>query len=134
MRRFPAHACVLCRFWSLFVRTVYQSFSSCVFPATRGQQKLSAAVLFPAKLCGRRPLCELHSAIGVVTEPQHSQRVNTLCVDLDFVHAHFIFASQAWHDLGHKGCLGMDALVTVCSWNRNVIMAWAWMLWSRERW
>ena len=27
--------------------------------------------------------------------------------------------------------LGMDALVTVCSWNTNRIMVWAWMLWSR---
>ena len=26
--------------------------------------------------------------------------------------------------------LGMDALVRVCSWNTNVIMVWAWMLWS----
>ena len=26
--------------------------------------------------------------------------------------------------------LGMDALVMVCSWNRNGIMVWAWMLWS----
>ena len=26
--------------------------------------------------------------------------------------------------------LGMDALVTVYSWNTNVIMVWAWMLWS----
>ena len=26
--------------------------------------------------------------------------------------------------------LGMDALVTVCSWNTNAIMLWAWMLWS----
>ena len=26
--------------------------------------------------------------------------------------------------------LGMVALVTVCSWNTNVIMVWAWMLWS----
>ena len=26
--------------------------------------------------------------------------------------------------------LGMDALVSVCSWNTNVIMVWAWMLWS----
>ena len=26
--------------------------------------------------------------------------------------------------------LGMDALVIVCSWNTNVIMVWAWMLWS----
>ena len=26
--------------------------------------------------------------------------------------------------------LGMDALVTVCSWNMNVILVWAWMLWS----
>ena len=25
--------------------------------------------------------------------------------------------------------LGMDALVTVCSWNPNGIMVWAWMLW-----
>ena len=25
---------------------------------------------------------------------------------------------------------GMDALVTVCFWNTNVIMVWAWMLWS----
>ena len=25
--------------------------------------------------------------------------------------------------------LGMDALVTVCSWNTNGIMFWAWMLW-----
>ena len=25
--------------------------------------------------------------------------------------------------------LGMDALVTVCSWNRNRIMVSAWMLW-----
>ena len=26
--------------------------------------------------------------------------------------------------------LGMDALVSVCSWNTNGIMLWAWMLWS----
>ena len=26
--------------------------------------------------------------------------------------------------------LGMDALVSVCSWNANGIMVWAWMLWS----
>ena len=26
--------------------------------------------------------------------------------------------------------LGMDVLVTICSWNTIVIMAWAWMLWS----
>ena len=26
--------------------------------------------------------------------------------------------------------LGMDALVTVCSWRTKVIMLWAWMLWS----
>ena len=26
--------------------------------------------------------------------------------------------------------LGMDALVIVCSWNRQGIMVWAWMLWS----
>ena len=28
--------------------------------------------------------------------------------------------------------LGMDALVTVCSWNTNVIMVSAWMLWSSD--
>ena len=26
--------------------------------------------------------------------------------------------------------LGMDALVTVCSWNTNGIIVWHWMLWS----
>ena len=26
--------------------------------------------------------------------------------------------------------LGTEALVTVCSWNTNGIMVWAWMLWS----
>ena len=26
--------------------------------------------------------------------------------------------------------LGMDALVTVCFWNTNGIMIWAWMLWE----
>ena len=26
--------------------------------------------------------------------------------------------------------LGMDALVSVCSRNTNVIMVWAWMLWT----
>ena len=26
--------------------------------------------------------------------------------------------------------LGMDALVTVCSWNTNAMTVWAWMLWS----
>ena len=26
--------------------------------------------------------------------------------------------------------LGMDATVTVCSWNTNVISVWAWVLWS----
>ena len=26
--------------------------------------------------------------------------------------------------------LGMDAVVSVCSWNTNGIMVWAWMLWS----
>ena len=24
---------------------------------------------------------------------------------------------------------GMDAVVSVCSWNMNIIMVWAWMLW-----
>ena len=28
--------------------------------------------------------------------------------------------------------LGMDALVTVCFWNTNGIVVWAWMLWSPE--
>ena len=28
--------------------------------------------------------------------------------------------------------LSMDALVTVCSWNTNGIMVWAWMLWSAD--
>ena len=28
--------------------------------------------------------------------------------------------------------LGMDALVTVCSWNTNILMVWAWMLWSPD--
>ena len=28
--------------------------------------------------------------------------------------------------------LGMDALVSVCSWNTNGIMVWAWMLWSAD--
>ena len=34
--------------------------------------------------------------------------------------------------LEHEGDygLGMDALVTVCSWNTKEIMLWAWMLWS----
>ena len=27
-----------------------------------------------------------------------------------------------------KHCLGMDVLVTACSWNRNGLMLWAWML------
>ena len=27
----------------------------------------------------------------------------------------------------------VDALVTVCSWNTNVIMIWAWMLWETVR-
>ena len=26
--------------------------------------------------------------------------------------------------------LGMDATVTICSWNTNVISVWAWVLWS----
>ena len=34
--------------------------------------------------------------------------------------------------LEHEGNygLGMDALVSVCSWNTKGIMVWAWMLWS----
>ena len=34
--------------------------------------------------------------------------------------------------LEHEGKygLGMDALVSVCSWNTAEIMVWAWMLWS----
>ena len=28
----------------------------------------------------------------------------------------------------HYQVLDMDALVTVCSWNTNVLMVWAWML------
>ena len=33
--------------------------------------------------------------------------------------------------LEHERCygLGMDALVTVCSWNTSVVMVWAWLLW-----
>ena len=45
-----------------------------------------------------------------------------------------------WFEHGCSGCRmllehecysgsGMDALVTVCSQNTNVIMVWAWMLW-----
>ena len=34
---------------------------------------------------------------------------------------------MAWHE--ETSGLGMDALVTVCSWNTNGIMLWAWMLW-----
>ena len=32
------------------------------------------------------------------------------------------------HDWNHALC--MDALLTICSWNMNGIMLWAWMLWS----
>ena len=32
------------------------------------------------------------------------------------------------HERKHDLCMG--ALVTVCSWNTNGIMVWAWMLWS----
>ena len=48
-------------------------------------------------------------------------------------------ASWFWHGCsGHRMLLehewnhgfGMDALVSVCSWNPNGIMGWAWMLWS----
>ena len=35
------------------------------------------------------------------------------------------------YPLFHYG-LGLDALVIVCSWNTNLIMAWAWMLWSSQ--
>ena len=28
--------------------------------------------------------------------------------------------------------LGMDALVSVCSWNTTGILVWAWMLWSAD--
>ena len=35
-----------------------------------------------------------------------------------------LFEHERYHGLD------MDALVTVCSWNTNVIMVWAWMLWS----
>ena len=34
-----------------------------------------------------------------------------------------------WEHLRYHG-LGMDALVSVCSWHTNVIMVRAWMLWS----
>ena len=34
---------------------------------------------------------------------------------------------MAWHE--ETSGLGMDALVTVCSWNTNGSMVWAWMLW-----
>ena len=30
-------------------------------------------------------------------------------------------------------CLGMDAPVSVCAWNTNGIIVWAWMLWSGRR-
>ena len=32
------------------------------------------------------------------------------------------------HRIQTEICLGMDALVTVCSWNTNVIMIWTWIL------
>ena len=34
--------------------------------------------------------------------------------------------------LQHEGDygLGMDAMVTVCSWNTKAIMVWAWMQWE----
>ena len=44
-------------------RSVCQFFSSLVFPTAIGPQKPSAAGLCPAKLCGKRPLRKLHSAI-----------------------------------------------------------------------
>ena len=48
--------------------------------------------------------------------------------------------TDLWFGHGCSGCrmlleparnygLGMDALVSVCSWNLHVLMVWAWMLW-----
>ena len=39
-------------------------------------------------------------------------------------HDHMLLEHERYYGLG------MDALVSVCSWNTNVIMVWAWMLWS----
>ncbi len=39
------------------------------------------------------------------------------------------WASDFWCCARTYG-LGMDALVTACPWNTDVIMLWAWMLWS----
>ena len=43
--------------------------------------------------------------------------------------ASMLSSSSALEHERYNG-LGMDALVTVCSWNRTVTMSWAWMLLS----
>ena len=46
------------------------------------------------------------------------------------IRAELCFGHSMLLEHGRNYALGMDALVTVCSWNTNGIMLWAWMLWS----
>ena len=46
---------------------------------------------------------------------------------LCFGHGCFGYRMLLEHE--RNSALGMDAVVTVCSWNTNVIMLRAWMLW-----
>ena len=42
--------------------------------------------------------------------------------------ASMVWAWLSWNTKRYSG-LGMDALLTVCSWNTNVVLVWPRMLW-----
>ena len=51
----------------------------------------------------------------------------TTCVFASFEAGDRMIRMYLEHERYHV--LGMVALVTVCSWNTNIIMVWAWLLW-----
>ena len=83
MRRFLAHACVLCRFRSLFfVRFAGLSVRCCFQPREVHKSRLRRD--FVLQSCAVRGHCaNCIQQSRVVTEPQRRQRVNMLCADLD---------------------------------------------------
>ena len=78
--------------------------------------------------------CERKAANGMVFSLEwckHTFEQQAGCVSLPASAVHplknEILQSFRYYDLG------MGALGTVCTWNTNGIMIWAWMLWEHER-
>ena len=84
--------------------------------------------------CSGRELPERHSnptgPIGTMIWAWMLWSADALGTRTDLWFGHGCSGRRMLSEHERNSGLGMDALVTVCSWNTNRIMVWAWMLWS----